>query len=491
MKSELVGLREDGQWAWTPGGACSVLSTLAHLFVRLLFLVSLPLPGGHSAAGQSAVEAMTPADHSALQRALAAYDQGHSQEAEPALRRIADRYPKNFEAAEALGLIYAEAGNFPSALPLLERACSLRPSMAAARANLGAAYLKLGRPDDAAGALKRSAVLDPRNPQTQSMLGQALLETDHPREAAAALGAAATMDPQNPDILYNWALALFNSGDADRAGKVLESLPGREASAQAQSLWADVAEKQGNYQAAAEHFQNAVSLDSSEQNLYALGLEFMRHWTFGPAIKVYQYGVSKYPQSVRLKLGLGVAKYGNNDFSGAAPVFSELLASDPANAMYANLLGRSCALVSEQAGSGCDKLVEFARQHPQNAEAATFAAASILHHAQDDQDLPLARRLLEQALQTDPKLAEAHFQMAVLDQRQERWGDSVAALEKAVVLRPGFAQAHYRLARAYSHIGKNNEAQQELSLQQKYSAQEKDNLNARLREVTTFLVTMR
>ncbi len=53
------------------------------------------------------------------------------------------------EANEALGSLYAEAGDLARALPSLERSCALAPRQALAHANLGAAYLKLG------GAMRR------------------------------------------------------------------------------------------------------------------------------------------------------------------------------------------------------------------------------------------------------------------------------------------------------------------------------------------------
>jgi len=468
--------------------ACRFGRCCTPLLVQFVLLHCLLAPSDLRA--QTAAPGMSSADRSALQRALTAYDQNRPQEAEPVLRAIAQRYPQNFEAAEALGLIYAEAGKISTALPFLERGAELRPSMAAAWANLGAACLKLDRNADALRALKKSVALEPRNGQTQSNLGRALMEARHPAEAAAAFAIAAAADRENPDLLYNWALALFEAGKLQPAADILSRLPESAKSAAMQSLWADIEEKQGNYKAAADHSQAAVSLDSSEPNLNALGLEFMRHWTFEAAIKVYEYGVEKYPASLRLKFGLGVAKYGNNDFAGAAPVFAGLLAADPGNAMYAELLGRTCSLVSEQKGSGCDQLLEFARQHLQNAVAATFAAASILRRPDGEQDFLEAKRLLEQAIAADPKLADAYFQLGVLDQQQMQWQESATALEKAIALRPDFAQAHYRLARAYMRLGKHDQAQAEISLQQKYNTRETDRLNARLKEVTTFLVTM-
>ncbi len=62
-------------------------------------------------------------------------------------------------------------------------------------------------------------------------------------------------------------------------------------------------------------------------------------------------------------------------------------------------------------------------------------------------------------------------------------------LQKAIELRPTYPEAHYRLSRAYAHLGQREEAQQEIALQQKYSQQAKDSLNNHLSEVVTFLVT--
>jgi predicted Zn-dependent protease len=429
-------------------------------------------------------------DTATLKRALSAYDQGHAREAEPLLRDLVRRYPKNFEAMETLGLVYAEDGNPSLALLLLEESCRLRPSSSLAQGNLGAAYLKLNRPEEALGALKRATALDPENSQTRSALGQALMATDHPADAARAFAVAAAGQPGNADILYNWALALFDAGDAEPAGEVLSRVPEKESSPQVQSLFGDVEERLGHFERAVSHFKTAASLNPSEANVYALGLELARHWTFHAAIKVYEFGVSRYPASARLQLGLGVAKYGDNDYAGAAPIFSRLLAADADNALYADLLGHSCSLIAEQQTEGCDRLQAFAEQHPQNWTAAAFAAAAILKRPSDEQDPDLALRLLQQAMVANPKFADVYFELAVLDQQEMRWQESTAWLEKAIVLRPNFSEAHYRLARAYSHLGRREEAQHEIALEQQYSQEAKDNLNGRLRKVTTFLVTL-
>ena len=75
-----------------------------------------------------------------------------------------------------------------------------------------------------------------------------------------------------------------------------------------------------------------------------------------------------------------------------------------------------------------------------------------------------------------------------LEQVQLHWKESAADLEQSIALRPTFAEAHYRLSRAYAHLGRREDAQREIALHQTYSQQAKDSLNARMQEVMTFIL---
>ena len=430
---------------------------------------------------------MAPSDEQSLEAALKAEDQGQTSAAESILANLYQKYPGNFQVLTSLGEVYAEEGKFEQAAPVLEKACQQQPSSAPALANLGATYLKLNRIDDSIRTLKRAATLDPKNPDTQSNLGIALMQGGHPREAAAAFAAAASSRPPNDDLLYNWGLALYASGQSQEAAKVLQRASNVESSASVQSLLGDISEQQKQYQQAVAHYQAAAKLEPNESNLYALGLEFLRHWTFDEAARVFAYSATKYPDSKRTLLALGIAKYSNNDFAGAAPIFAQVLSTDPDNEFVANLLGHDCSLMPDDS-PGCARLIDFAERHPSNASVATYAAASILHRPGGQQDLERAQQLLQHAISADPKFPESYYQLGVLYQQKTEWQPSIATLEQAIALKPSYAQAHYHLALAYSHTNQREKAQAEIALQQKYSQQEKDDLNARFKQVTTFLI---
>lgn len=431
---------------------------------------------------------MSGADTAVLKRALDAYDAGDLNTAEPLLASLATRYSLSYEVNEALGSLYAESDRTEQAIPYLKKACRIQPKQAVAHANLGAAYLKAGHSDAAVTELRLAIQSDPHNSGARSNLGQALLLKQDPAEAVKHFAAASALEPDNSDLKYNLALALYESGSVKEAAVALESIPAAAATDQEEALGGEIAERLGNYQQAFQHYQAAAQKNPSDQNIYALTLELLRHWTWDQAFTIASYGESRYPQSTHFRVAQGIARYGGSKFLESAAIFSGLLAAEPGNALYADLLGRSCGALAEDATAECSGLTEFARQHPENAQAAMYAAASLLHQTAAKQDKEAVKRLLEQAIAADPKSPEAYFQTGVLEQSQLQWKESAVSLEHAIALRPTYPEAHYRLSRAYAHLGMREEAQQQIVLQQKYSQDAKDSLNAHLQEVVTFLV---
>ena len=420
-----------------------------------------------------------------------AQDRGDLATAESLLRGLQAKQPGIFAIDESLGLLYVKQENFEQALPLLKAAAAEQPNSDTAHANLGAALYRIHRDKEALVEFQTAARLNPNNADTEESLGRLLIEQHLPAQAAAAFAVVLTLNPDNTDLVLDRAQALIEAGQPAQASSELKALPGVEQSAAAQLLLGDAEEKLGSYQLAAQHYARAVELDPSEPNVWALGVEFLRHWTFDPAIREFEAAAVKFPSSTRIKLGLGAAYFGGAKYSESIPVFADLLATDPNNALYAELLGMACTAVAESNKERCSALVEYAQAHPGDAKISTYAASMLITDSSGSDRTELAHKLLTSALAVDPGSADAHYQMGLLMQNQGDWAGSVPSLEKAIALKPDLATAHYRLALAYWRTGRKQEGQSEMELQKKYSKQEKEDMDRQLRQITTFIVDVR
>jgi tetratricopeptide (TPR) repeat protein len=472
----MTGIRRRRHWSRVVRGAA------AYVLCGLSAIATAQTRQAHSP--------FTAADQANFEQAVSALNAGNPAGAEPLLEALHRRHPRTFQIDEALGLAYASRNELQKALPLLEAAAREQPDSDVAHANLGADYLKLGRIADAAKELQRAAALNPHDASTQSALAQALLLQKQPCKAAEAFAAAEPPGDADADGIYNHALALFDCGRVPAASTLLASMPGLEQSAPAQSLLGDIDEALKQYKDAAQHYAQAAQIAPTEENVYVLGIDFLRHWTFPPAIEEFQAGVRAFPRSRRMQAGLGIAYYGDTEYDKAIQIFSALLQKDPDNPIYGDIYGRSCTLLTQGDDPLCANLTAFAEQHPGNAAISTYAATRILHNPASAQQNAAAERLLTQAIAKDPELAEARYELGFLLQNESRWEQSVVPLEKAIALQPTLAQAHYRLGLAYAHLGRRTEAQQQMLLDRRYHQQQTSDLNARLQHITTLLVKM-
>jgi tetratricopeptide (TPR) repeat protein len=423
-----------------------------------------------------------------FQAAMAAQDKGDLDRAEALLRDLHAHHPGIFAVDESLGLLLARREKYSAAVPFLESAVQEQPSSDAAHANLGAACFKLHRTEQALNEFQTAARLNPRNPATQESLGRLWMDAHQPKRAAEAFAAALELKPGDADLILDRAQALEDAGELASARELVTGMSGAEASAPAQALLGDVNEKSGAFKDAVQAYQRAATLDPSEPNLWALGLEFLRHWTFDGAIPEFEAGAKRFPASTRMRLGLGVAYFGNSDYALAIPIFADLLDADPGNSFYSELLGMACTAVMQQSRPRCSSLVSYAQTHPRDAQASVYAATGMLEGEPSEEQMQVAESLLHHAIVADPKLPEARLQLGLLEQDRGRWAASIPDLEAAVAEKPELAVAHYRLGLAYAHTGQRKEAEEQMELHKKYSDAQQKDLDRRLRQVTLFLL---
>lgn len=423
-----------------------------------------------------------------FQAAMAAEERGDVAQAETLLTALHKAHPGIFAVNESLGLLLASRGELSRALPLLEAAAHEQPSSDVAHANLGAALYQAHRSQPALEEFELAVKINPANASALQSLGRLCMENEKPDEAARSLLAAEHLKPDDANLKLDCVVALLAANRVGEAQNMLSTFADADRSAPAQSLLGEACEKQGKSREAAEHFAHAASLNPSEENVWQLGVEFLRHWVFDAAAAEFEAASLKFPDSKRMRLGLGAALFGEEKYEKAVPVFADLLENDPDNPMIAGLLGISCDARTQASSPRCAALIAYAQSHPSDAEAATYAAASIMAENGEARNVDLARKLMERALTASPNSLAAQLEMGVVLQDGLDWKGSVPYLERALKLKPDLAQAHYRLALAYFRTGRKQDGQTQMELQKKFARQDQEDLARRLREMTTFVV---
>jgi tetratricopeptide (TPR) repeat protein len=179
---------------------------------------------------------------------------------------------------------------------------------------------------------------------------------------------------------------------------------------------------------------------------------------FADAAAILQESVTRVPKNAQLELALGVACYGLRRFDDAAEAFLRTIDIAPETEQPYTFLGKILDQIPNQLPRVTDRFAAYEAAHPASA------AAYLLHaRALDAQSLTpgLALHLLEKSIALDPSDASAHFEIATVLDRLERFPDAVAEFERAAQLAPSDATTHYRLARDYDRIGKPAAAQAE------------------------------
>lgn len=179
---------------------------------------------------------------------------------------------------------------------------------------------------------------------------------------------------------------------------------------------------------------------------------------FTEAVRILEEGTARLPDNAQLQLALGVCDYGLRRFDDAADAFLRTIAIAPEIEQPYTFLGRILDQIPTRLPQATKRFAEYEARHPQSAAAYLLYAKAL-----DAQSLSpeIALGLIQKSLAIDPADASAHFEMGVVLDRLQRFGDGAAEFRRAVDLAPADAAAHYRLARDYDRIGKHEAAQAE------------------------------
>ena len=316
--------------------------------------------------------------------------------------------------------------------------------------------------------LLEAAARDPNNLQVVGSLGEFYLHHERWRESVRWLRKAYVLSGGETSTGYDLAFVLMHAGDLDGAKQQIEQMLAQKESARLHSLLGEVDDKRGAYVDAAREYHRVAEMEPSESNIFDLATFLLQHKKYVGAlddsIKFFRYGVTQFPQSSQMMVGLGVALYAANDYDEAVRVLCAAVDLDPRDRRPIQFLGRASRVSPELAEAVERRLRDFVDRYPDNAATNYFYALSLWERGggQQGRNLERIEQLLRKAESLSPEWYEPHYQLGVVYQTEQRYPEAIHEMKRAVAIDPDFFPAHYRLAVLYNRVGEKANAATEV-----------------------------
>ena len=304
----------------------------------------------------------------------------------------------------------------------------------------------------------------------QQRLGEFYLQQNRLQEGILYLKKAQLINPQDYDSGYDLSLAYLKSGDNSNASTQIHKMIAQHETAELDNLLAEVNEKSGDYKTAALEYHRAAELDPSENNIFDLASFLLQHSNYegflDNSLTFFQYGLQKYPQSAKMTVGLGVALYAEGRYDDAVRTLCAAVDLDPADPKPFQFLGKVSTASPARIPEIRDRLQKFVQLYPSNGPAIYYYAMCLWRRSEGESaaDLPTVEAFLKRAIAADPTLYEAHYELGILYQDQQKYQDAIRELNQTVALRPDFNRAHYRLFLLYSRTHQKQLADEHLAI---------------------------
>lgn len=317
---------------------------------------------------------------------------------------------------------------------------------------------------EAKNAVITAAEQAPDNLSRVRAAGAFCLQNEKWVEGVHWLSKAYKLSNSDRHIGYDLAFAQIQAGNLTAAEEQLRNLAAGDDAAKLHSLRALLQERTGNLSEAAHEYYRAVELESSEENQFALADFLLQHKKYSgyleESVKFFHYGVSQFPVSAKMRVGLGVALYASEQYDEAIKVLCEAVDLAPDDPKPVTFLGMARRVSPELAQQVDERLKSFAERYPNNPAANYEYAMSLWGRkgGEEGKNLAEIEKLLAKAIAKAPQWFQPHYQMGLLYESEAKYVDAVREMRRACTLEPAFPPAHFRLAGLYKRIGDRQKA---------------------------------
>ena len=378
--------------------------------------------------------------------------------AREALRHAVELSADDSFAHYYLGRVELDAQQYAPAFHELEISHQPLPAEPNFMLQAATGYLALGREQDARKALEQLQKLPLSD--AQSVAAASLLLSIH--ENSSALKIVRALNRNRGAVAASWAqfnlaLAFLLSGSyaeaADEGVTYVKTVhfAGSESveTAQAWSLIGIAKAHLKHGEESVEALRKAATFAPREEEHWLnLTRELMELSRFPEAVTETQNGLAANPKSYALRLRLGAAYLAAGRYAESESVFHELVtAGDPLPLGYVGL-----AQVLLRTGRAQEAATELADAEKKLGPAfllSYFGGLALARAAKPEEALAA----FQQAVQLDPKNAEAHANLGKTQMTLGHVNEAIPELLEALRLDPGNTQAKRLLSQAYRRAG--------------------------------------
>ncbi|MGH9743360.1 MAG: tetratricopeptide repeat protein [Candidatus Acidiferrum sp.] len=420
---------------------------------------------------------------------------GHTESAASEMEKALSLNPSDSGMILATAVAEVQAGNWERAASLAEPIFSHTQDSTAGIVVLES---QLGRHADVHRTLDllRSTKLPPAEELAfRQRLAKVLIAHSEYSESIVDLTKASELDPQGADLLFNLALAQFRAGHLEDALQSAEKCKAVNDGAEIEDLLGDIQEGSGDNLAAVRSYQAAVVLAPDEEKYrLSLAVEFIRHKSFEPARIVLKEAEKLDPRSWRIELARGMVEHfaGSDEEASQILVHAAVLA--PESEVALKYLGDiQMDQTSSPDPAAIAQLCGYADRHPGNGDMEYYCGALLFRRdyvSGEKRDVVASLHRLRTAAKLRPLDASAHCQLGIAFRWLDRWPEALSESKVCARMDPDSAEAHYRLARIYQHLGQKERAQEEVKLHDAAAKVVADQNAQRDKTMKTFLYTI-
>ncbi|MBZ5561443.1 MAG: tetratricopeptide repeat protein [Acidobacteriia bacterium] len=341
----------------------------------------------------------------------------------------------------------------------LQRTITTHPEDPTLRVQLGKTLLRQGKTEEAVAALRTVLKLT-SDPQLLTTCGKALLDARQYAPARQFLEPAVAANPSATDLRLDLAIAVFHSGSAADALKVLDVTPEGQRKGDYFLLRAQILDAMQKPEAAAEALNRGFDAAPTRPDLYfEAALFLIKHKQYHRAVRLLEKASRVLPDAPELQLTLAMAYDMVQQYDDSGRLFAQIESRWPEWSLPYELQGISLETRtrSAQARPLLETAISLGARDP---NVYYYLASAITHHQPDNHDG--AQEAIQQALKLNPDDVYIQSLAGKIAYMRKDYSTALEHLQAALRLWPDMVEARQTLSGVYKALGDKEKSIAEL-----------------------------